>query len=66
MSIAKDKKRVMVTLPLDRVDDLKKLVDYYESESIGRVTASDVVDQLIKDDLKIRQAFRSNKQKQRA
>lgn len=65
MSIAKDKKRVMVTLPLDRVEDLKKLVDIYEADTIGRVTASDVVDQLIKSDLKVRQTFRSKKQKQR-
>lgn len=63
MAIAEGKKRISVTLPVEEVENLKKLVDLYAEESLGKVTASDVVEQLIKNDLKIRTSFTNSKNK---
>lgn len=61
MAIADGKKRVTFTLPLDQVADLEKLIEIYNKEAVGKVTGSDVIEQLIKNDLKIRSAFKGSK-----
>lgn len=47
MAIAEGKKRITITLSLDQIEALQKLVENYQKDSFGRVTASDVIDDLI-------------------
>lgn len=65
MAIAEGKKRISITLTEEQIEKLQQLVTIYAADSLGKVTASDVVEQLIKNDYEIRTTFKQPKKSKR-